>query len=67
MVFFSHHIVDQHADIGFVAFQYNRFLPFHCPVGIDARYQALRRRFLISCRTVDLPGEVKTRNQFRFE
>ena len=64
---FGHQVVDQYADIGFVAFQNDRTLPFHCPVGIDARYQALRRRFLISRRTVNLPGEVKTRNQFRFE
>ena len=62
-----HQVVDQHADIGFVAPQHDRALPFQRPVRIDSRHQSLGRGLLVSGRAVDLPCEIEPRNAFRFE
>ena len=60
-------VVDQHADIGFIAFQNDRLLPFQRPVGIDSRHQTLGCSLFITGRTVDLTGKIESCNPFGFE
>ena len=60
-------VVDQHADIGFVAPQDDRRLAAQLPVGVDARHEPLCRGLLVTRRAVDLSGEEKTPHGLRFE
>ena len=64
---FGHKVVYQHSDIGFVALQYDGLLPFQHPVCIDPGHQPLGCGLFVSGRPVDLPGEIKGGNEFRFE
>ena len=62
-----HQIVDQHADVGFVALQNDRRLPYPFAMRVDPCQQALRRSLLVTCRAVDLAGEIESVDEFRFE
>ena len=53
-------IVDQHADIGFMALWEPALFILRLPRRVDASKQALRARFFISCCAVDLPRKIQT-------
>ena len=54
-------IVDEHADVGLVAPRPPRRALLHAQRGVDAGEDALRRRFLVTGRAVDLAGEEQAR------
>src|SRR5687767_10269563 len=60
-------IVDEHADVGFVATRPPRRAILHAQRRIDAGENALRRGFLVSSRTVDLASKKKTGDEFGLE
>ena len=64
---FGYQVVDQYADVGFVALQYDRLQPLQCPMRIDAGHQTLGCGFLIAGRAVYLAGKVEAAHQLRFE
>src|SRR5690606_23276267 len=53
-------VVDQDAEIGFVASRRPGVAPLRLQRGIDAGQQSLRRRFLVARRSVDLAREEET-------
>ena len=64
---FVNQVVNQYPDVGFGAFQYQRFQFRHGAVGVDARHQALASRFFIARCAVDLAGKKQVFNQMRFQ
>ena len=57
-------VVDQHADVGFVAPEDEGLFPFDRQGGVDTRHQSLGRRLLVAGGTVDLAGEVEVFDLF---
>ena len=64
---FGHQVVDQYPDVGFVACQYQRFLPHPAAMRIDTGHHPLRPGLFIAGRPVDLAGEIESVHQLGFE
>ena len=60
-------VVDQHAEIGFVAARRPAVLAAHEARRVDAGEQALRRRFLVAGRAVDLAREEEPADRLGLE
>ena len=60
-------IVDEHADVGLVASRPPRCALLHAQRGVDAGEHALRRRFLVAGRAVDLAGEEQAGDELRLQ
>ena len=62
-----HQIVDQHTDICLRAFEHQRFIALDHHRRVDPRHQSLRRRLLISRRSVRLPRREQPVDHFELE
>ncbi len=62
-----HQVVDQHADVGVAAAEPDRRAPADRARGVDAGDQALRRRFLVARRPVELAAVEQSRDPARLE
>src|SRR5690606_10293352 len=63
----SEQVVDQDAEVGFVAPGAPTLLAAHLPAGIDAGEKTLRSRFLVAGGAVDLAGEKKAPDRLELE
>ena len=64
---FGHEVVDKHTYVCFIASEHKGFAAYYILMCIDAGYQALPCRFLITGGTVDLSGKEEVAHTFGFE
>src|SRR6266567_3851196 len=60
-----HQVIDQHANIGFVAFQHESGLSICMQGPVNARHNPLGRRLLVARSTIDLSSQEEARDQLR--
>src|SRR5437868_4136895 len=60
-------IVNENSDISLISAQDNRLFGLNAPGRVYSSHQALRTRFLITRRTIDLPGQKEVPAFFRFQ
>ena len=64
---FRDEIVDQHADVGVLPTEHERFLTTYGKRGVNPCHDPLCGSLFVSGCAVDLPGKVKSADSFRFK